>query len=181
MVDPVPTIPLRLFLMFLFVSGGLDKVLRHRQLQESISSYRIMPARFVGFAPAAFTAAEWIVGVGMLMSFVHDGVRLWPSGAAALILGLYGMGIAVNLRRGRFDLDCGCSWTHPRVPLSMWHLVRIGPLISGALVLSLPELDRKIYWWEQAGVSCAVACAGMLYLCVEALLANRAVSTVSRA
>lgn len=97
------------------VGAGLAKLRNPRQFGSQIATYSIVPSsgsRFLGF-----TLPPYEVFVGLAM------IALVPIAAllSAVAFACFAGAIAVNLRRGRSDLICGCfgargvrriSWSH---------------------------------------------------------------------
>ena len=94
---------------------------RHRRLLGGVvANYRLLPDALVGAVAAMLPWAEIAVGLGLLLS-------PFGSGRAAMLVGgvlllIFGWAMAVNLRRGRGFIDCGCGHAALRQPLN-WLLV----------------------------------------------------------
>jgi hypothetical protein len=84
---------------------------------------------------------------------------------------IYATAIAVNLARGRRDLDCGCAGPNDRRPIAAWMVWRnagIAVLLSAVL---LPWSDRSIVLTDGVTVGFGTACCALVYLCLDRLLA----------
>lgn len=114
-----------------FVVAGVSK-LRHRDLLPGvIANYRLLPEAAVAPAALLLPIAELLVGAALIA-----GESLFaPLSAIALLL-IFAAAMAVNLRRGRSHIDCGCGRSHLRQPLS-WALVVRNVALAAAL---LPRL-----------------------------------------
>lgn len=108
--------------------------LRHRQLLPGvIANYRLLPDALVTPAAILLPVAELAIGVALLA-----GSRpLAPVAAIALLL-VFAGAIAVNIRRGRTQIDCGCGHDGLRQGLH-WPLVVRNVVLAGALALRLPD------------------------------------------
>jgi len=75
------------------------------------------------------------------------------------LLVLYSSAIAINLVRGRRDIECGCGGAATHVPLSGWLLARNAALMATALaVCAAPHaLALAAASWPAALASLAVA------------------------
>jgi len=83
----------------------------------------------------------------------------------------YGAGIAINLARGRRDLDCGCAGPNDRRPIAAWMIWRnVGIAILLSAVL-LPWSDRVFELTDGVTVGFGTACCALVYLCLDRLLA----------
>ena len=114
-----------------FVLAGLAK-LRHRELLTGvIANYRLLPSWLVGPAAMLLPPVELALGIALLLG-AH---WLAALGAMALLL-VFAAAMAVNIRRGRSQIDCGCGRSQLRQPLS-WLLVARNALLAALL---LPRL-----------------------------------------
>ena len=75
------------------------------------------------------------------------------------LLVLYSAAIAINLLRGRRDIECGCGGAATHVPLSGWLLARNAALMATALAVhAAPQaLALAAASWPAALASLAVA------------------------
>jgi hypothetical protein len=105
-----------------FLAGGVARLglagifaysawhaLRNADLQAAaIGGYDLLPARFVRAAARAFP----------LLNLVAAVLLVAPRGAAdgailgAALLAVYAAAMAINVRRGRTRIDCGCGGAH---------------------------------------------------------------------
>lgn len=152
----------------LFLIAAIHKLRDLRRFSEVFAAYRLLPgpmplARRV--APAV-PALELAAAVGLLF----DNLRvpaLWIGIALMLI---YGAGIAINLARGRRDLDCGCAGPYDRRPIAAWMIWRnigIAIVLAGAL---LPWSERPLVLTDAVTVGFGTACCALVYLCLDRLL-----------
>ena len=120
----------------IFLAAGLTK-LRHRALLPGvIANYRLLPVALI--APVAVTLpwVEMAVGVTMIA-----GIRPVPQLAGAALLLAFAGGMAVNIRRGRTHIDCGCGLSTLRQPLGRAMVARN---LALAALLLLPALGASI-------------------------------------
>src|SRR2546425_10159919 len=104
-MDPVIDFTLRTALALLcFVAAG-HKLRDRDRFRATLAEYRLLPAGLVPLAAALVVAVE-VAAAGALLV---PGARAAGLVAAAALLVLYGAAIAINLARGRRDIDCGCA------------------------------------------------------------------------
>lgn len=134
-----------------FAEAGLAK-LRHRAIVRGvIANYRILPDILI--APVAVTL-PWIelsLGLGLIVSGIVGGALSWLAlPAAALLIG-FALAMAINIRRGRSHVDCGCGRSqlrqtlHPALVLRnlvlagliALHVTTPGPADAIAVILAL--------------------------------------------
>src|SRR6266853_6692263 len=139
MIDPAIGALLAGAFALLFASAAFNKLHSLQRFAEVFRAYRLLPdavARLSWLAPAL----ELTVGVGLLARRSRAGA----SAAGAALLVAYAAAIAINLRRGRRDLACGCGGPHERRPIAAWMVWR-NILISLALAVALePWASRPL-------------------------------------
>lgn len=112
----------------------------------TVANYRIVPAAAGSTVAAAVLAAEIVVVAGLVL----PASRAAAAGLAAFLLVMFTVAIAVNLRRGRRTIDCGCfrglirerlGWSHVARNLLLlaaaFQVATIGPQPAGPLDLAL--------------------------------------------
>lgn len=120
----------RTCLGLVFVTAALQKLRHLSMLEGVVANYRLLPPELSRWVARLLPWAEFGVG-GWLLS------GLAPSSSAAagsLLLLAFAAAMAVNLRRGRTDIDCGCGGSILRQRLS-WALV--GRNLALALAASM--------------------------------------------
>lgn len=114
-----------------FVQAALAK-LRHRELLTGVvANYRLLPAAMIGPVAMLLPPVELLLGIALLLG----GHWLAATGAMTLLL-LFAAAMAINIGRGRSQIDCGCGRSQLRQPLS-WLLVGRNLALSAVL---LPRL-----------------------------------------
>lgn len=169
-LDPVLDLALRAGLALLFASGALAKLRDLRGFADAVAGYRLLPAALAAPAAAAFVAAELALAAALFVPALRVSASL---GVAGVLL-LYGFAIAVNLARGRRDIDCGCGGLSGRQTLSEALVLRNALLASAALASALPVAPRALGWLDALTVFGAVASASLLYAAANGLLARPA-------
>jgi len=166
-VDPVLLATLRAALALLLGAAALHKLRDRASFAAVLAEYRVLPG-------AALHVGVWLVpaleaGVAVAL------VLLGPSGpaAAALLLALYGGAIALNLARGRRELDCGCLGPSLRQPISGSLVGRNALLVAAALACLLPAAPRALVWLDAATIAAATACLGLFWHGAHRVLALR--------
>jgi hypothetical protein len=130
----------------------------------SLAAYRLLPQTLVAPAARLLPVVEAALGAGILVPATRPAALLLLAG---LVL-VYGAAMAVNLLRGRQDIDCGCGGaTHP---LS-WGLVARNIVLAVAAVLaSRPTLERSMDWIDALTLVLGVLAFYALYLMADELL-----------
>ena len=135
----------RTMLALVFLQGCAVKVGDPARLAGTIADYRLLPAGLARPAAWLLLAAEAVTGA-LLLAACAAPARLAPQAAAiaAMLLALFVTAMAINLRRGRRHISCGC---HARpTPLS-WRQVwfNVGLLLAVPLAaLKTAPLDALL-------------------------------------
>lgn len=164
-LDPALGLALRGGLALLLGSAAWHKLRDLGAFRAALAGYRLLPEPLIGVAAVLLVAAELATAGALLVS---------SSGgfAAAALLALYSLAIAVNLARGRREIDCGCFGPAARQPLSTALVVRNAALVALALACALPAAPRALVWIDALTVAAAIGFGALVHGSVNALLAN---------
>lgn len=117
----------RLALGLLFATAALAKLRKRRDFYAAVLAYQLLPPVWAMNMAVILPWAEAAIAIGLILDFNA------AFAAAAGLLLVYALAMAVNLARGRRDLDCACGGA-PQV-LSIWLVVRNIILAGAALAL----------------------------------------------
>jgi hypothetical protein len=152
----------------IFAASGALKFYDLETFRGAVINYRLIPqwlaTPFAWIAPLIESAAA----LGLLLSPIR------ASAAAVLIvlLGVFTGAIAINLARGRTDIDCGCFGPALRQRLSWWLLLRNGALFALLALALLPVGARPLDFLDLTTVAMAAATVVVLYTAANYLIAN---------
>lgn len=164
MMDPTIHVLIAVGLAVLFGAGAVHKVRAPAIFVATLGDYRVLPPRLLTVAAVLVIALELALAIGLL----------WPATRAvsgvvgASLLLVYAAAIAINLRRGRRDLDCGC--TLQRRPIGAWMVTRNSVLATAALMLVIPISNRTIQSADAATIVAALCVIMLLYAATDLLL-----------
>lgn len=156
------------FLALLFARAAIHKVFDFTAFTGFVADYRLVPDAMVRPLAALVAAAE----VAVVLALILPGGQAAGALLAAALLLAYAGGMAVNLRRGRDRIECGCGGA-PQ-PLG-WLLVGRNLVLAAiagaaaAVPLSIPGLAGTLVV-TLGGLTCFAA-----YLLADQILANAAV------
>jgi len=159
MIDPVIALSVALGLALLFLTAAWHKAVEHGRFGATLRAYGLLPSWLVSPASWFLPAAEAVIACG----FVYPTTRQAAAFTAVPLLASYTAAIAVNLVRGRRDIDCGCFASSARVPLSSWLIVRNFALIGAACVLVVPVRTRSFLWIDVVTIVTAVISLALLW------------------
>ena len=152
----------------IFATSGALKFYDLESFRGAVTNYRLIPewmaTPFAWITPVIECAAA----LGLLLSPIR------ASGALVLIalLAVFTGAIAINLARGRTDIDCGCFGPALRQRLSAWLLLRNGVLFVLLAFALMPAGARPMDFLDFATVAMAAATVVVLYAAANYLIAN---------
>jgi hypothetical protein len=164
-------------LALVFAQAAWHKLRDLRAFALAVAAYELMPAPLAPLAAAQLLVAELSLVGMLLLPAARPGAAL----AALSLLALYSAAIAVNLARGRRDIDCGCTGPALRQPLSGWLLARNAALGALALCAALPAAARGLAAVDALPIAGGSAAFFALTLAANQLAANAPASQALRA
>jgi hypothetical protein len=167
MLDPAIGALLAGLFALLFAAAAAQKLRAPAHFAEVFAAYRLLPpaaARLALLVPVL----EGLVAGGLLVAPTRRGAAC----AGALLLAVYAAAIAINLRRGRLDLACGCGGANERSPIAPWMVARNLLLAVALLLLVRPWLSRPWSAADALTVVGGVAVAALLYASLDRLLSR---------
>jgi Methylamine utilisation protein MauE len=165
-LDPVAAKTISLGAALLFGSAALHKLRAPREFAATLAAYELIPRALVNTAASLLFTAESMVAVGLMRpSFVRAASLL-----GAVLLLAYAISIAINLMRGRRDLDCGCSALGGRRPVAPWMVARNLIVAVAMLLLLAPNATRALTAIDLLTIGACLVTGTMLYLSIDLLL-----------
>jgi hypothetical protein len=159
MIDPVVSVSLRCLLAVLFATAAWHKASDSRRFTATLDAYRLLPPWLGGAAARALPVAEVVVAISLLLPLYR-----WAALGAVAMLILYSVAIAINLARGRREIDCGCFGPAAGVPLSGGLVARNVLLIGASALVALPVSTRLLVWVDAFSIIVAVAVTALLWI-----------------
>ena len=166
MIDPAIGTLLTGAFALLFASAAVHKARAPAHFAQVLRAYRVLPASLD--VSWGVPVLELAVAAALLLPAARTVAAL--SGAALLLV--YALAMALNLKRGRRDLDCGCGGAHERRPIGAWMVWRNVGLAGLLGVLCLPWDVRSLQAVDFLTVGAGVAVAALLYMSADRLLAR---------
>ena len=175
MIDPLTVLVLSTSLALLFFTAAMHKLNSSARFRAQLAAYELVPSAILPGLARAIPVAEMAVVFLILVPIT----RPWAGVLATSLLASYSVAMAINLLRGRDDIDCGCGG-QPQM-LSYWLLLRNAALIVGCFLLVIPDTGRALVWADFILLTLMVAVLSCPYLLVEQLVRNQAFSRSGRA
>ena len=171
MLDPLVNQLIAISLGLLFLTASVHKLSGFATFSRQLREYRLLPESLVVPASAGIVIAELALGAGWLFwsgNFI-------VAAASVVLLGSYALAIAINIRRGRIHIDCGCTLgSENSPPLSSGLVIRNLVLIGAALVAALPTRPRELAVGDYTTLGAGILVLLLLYAATNQLLANHA-------
>lgn len=163
----VISIGLSLFLAWLFVTAGMHKFKASDYYRELMSSYFDSLSVSRPMVAAVGCAELFVAALLLLPQSRTVGLLL-----AALILSFYAAMMAVQIKRGRDDIACGCAGPASMLTVSPALVLRnLLCAILAVVACFLPEFSTPVFssYTLAAGIAVFVV---VLYICSDQLIAN---------
>jgi len=163
-LDPVFGMLLLGAFALLFGSASLHKWRNLQRFDEVFAAYGLVPPALRPLARGV-PLLESAIALGLLGSASR---RIACTGGALLLL-CYAAAMAVNLRRGRRDIACGCGGPDERRPIAPFMVWRNGLLALALGVTLAPWTTRSLQATDWATIAFGIAAAAAVYACVDRL------------
>jgi hypothetical protein len=127
-------------LALIFGASGAMKLRDLEMFQGSLANYQLAPMSMEKPIAYLLPIIECAAAAGLLMA----STGAMAASTVLALLTIFSGAIAINLARGRTNIDCGCFGPALRQELSGWLLLRNLFLMILAAVVILPESGRAI-------------------------------------
>lgn len=166
MIDPLIVLILSASIGLLYFMAARHKMAEPTRFKATLAAYQVLPAPLVPAVARGIPYLEMAIVFLILIPATREPAALT---AGALFL-IYAAAMAVNLGRGRTDIDCGCGG-QPQL-LSPWLLLRNLILAAASFVLLFPGSDRSLVWTDLFFLVLMTAVLALVYMMVEQLVRN---------
>lgn len=104
----------------------------------AIENYRLLPGAVAGTVAHLVPVAEAALALGLLA----PATRPWAAAGASLLFALFAAAVAVNLARGRSDIDCGCGGVARPLSVALaWQNAVTSAVLAGVAILPATSLS----------------------------------------
>lgn len=126
-------IAVRTLIALVCLTAAIGKMRHWAVFQGVVANYRLLPDALV--APFAYLLPpfEMLLGAALLFGLLSP----WTELTAAALLLVFAAAMAINLKRGRRHIDCGCFQSALKQSLS-WSLVVRNGVLALLLCTALP-------------------------------------------
>jgi len=164
-LDPVAGALIVAAFALLFASAAVQKLRDLGRFAEVFAAYAVLPPALGPGVAWAIPVLELSVALGLLSSRA----RPYASGIGMLLLLAYAAAMAVNLRRGRRDIACGCGSADDRRPIAAWMSWRNLALATLLGLAPQPWNARALGFTDALTIGFALAVTVVVYLCLDRL------------
>lgn len=171
LTDAVVAHALGAVLSVILLLGAWAKLRDLALFRASIEGYRLLPESMVAPAAIALALSELACGLAVLVAPESAGAALATTALLAVVTGA----VAINLMRGRRDVDCGCaglSGAGGGQHIS-WALVARNAVLLAALWLAHGgAATRDLVWVDYLSVAGSTLALLGLYVAANQLISN---------
>ena len=156
------------FAGLLLLLSALSKLRDVAEFERLLGAYEILPRSLLRAAAVVLPVLELALAGSLLVRFEP----LIAARAGAAMLVVFGLAIAINLARGRSQIDCGCHWGASEGGIARWMVVRNLLLALGlglSAVEAAPQPIGAAELWTIGSASLVFLC---LYHALPALMAT---------
>ncbi|WP_353143403.1 MauE/DoxX family redox-associated membrane protein [Paracoccus sp. (in: a-proteobacteria)] len=132
--EPLILWTLRSFLAALFATAAISKLTGIEEFYGVVRNFRLLPDGLSRAVAMVLPVVELAVAVALLV----PALALPAAVAAAVLMAVFGLAIAINVLRGRTQIDCGCFRNGMKQRIS-WLIVGRNAVLTG-LALALVAL-----------------------------------------
>jgi hypothetical protein len=165
MLEPVFSWILALGCALLLARAAAHKFQQRRELVAIVANYRIVPAAWAGIVAVAVVFCE----ISAALLLVYPATRSLGAIVAASLFMTYAGAIALNLKRGRTHIDCGCVGPSQRRSIGGWMVWRNGLLTLAAALSATPVAARPLVAFDALTICGGVAVLALLYAAFDQL------------
>jgi hypothetical protein len=154
-------------LALVFARSAAHKLTEFSFFSTTLGEYRVLPKALVGPAAIALALAE---ALAIVFLIIPD-TRAIGAMLAAGLLALYALAMTLNLRRGRFRIDCGCGGPGQMIS---WSLVARNSVLTA--LAAFVSLNTGSFDTIQAGtlaVFAGVLLCWLLLAIFDQIIGNR--------
>jgi methylamine utilization protein MauE len=166
MLDPAIGLLLAAAIALLFAGASAHKLRDLKRFDEIFSAYGLL----TGVARLRLSWSVPVLELAVAGGLLFDESRPYAAAVGIVLLLTYAAAIAVNLKRGRRDLACGCGGPDERRPIAPWMVWRNILLALGLAGTFAPWTTRPLNLTDAVTVVFGLLTLALIYLCVDQLM-----------
>lgn len=161
-LDPVLQWTFALTLALVFCSAAVSKSLAWAEFEGVVQNFRVLPNPLVRIVAWGLPPLESVIGLMVLF----PATREFAASIMLLLLLAFGSAIAINIVRGRTNIDCGCFRSALKQNLSWWLVLRNAVLAIFAVLCTSFVSTREMSWADNFVVVMAALALFIVYMSV---------------
>lgn len=161
-IDPVLQWTFALTLALVFGSAAVSKSLAWAEFEGVVQNFGVLPNRVVPMVSWVLPPLELVLA--SLILFPET--RAFAALLMMLLLIVFAAAIAINVQRGRTDIDCGCFRSSLKQNLSWWMVLRNAVLTLFAWFCTASITPRELSWADNFIVVMAALVLFIVYMSV---------------
>lgn len=172
LLDPVVARAVSATLSVILLTSAWQKLRDPSLFQANIENYRLLPEGLTWAAAILLPLWELAAGVSLLFGSTRTVAALLTIGLLLLVTAA----VALNLLRGRTEIDCGCGSLGGHVgdqTLSWGLTIRNAALAVAALATLREDSARALFWIDYLSVVGGTLGLLGLYVTANQLMANQ--------
>lgn len=168
MIDPVLSRACGAAISIILLVGAWQKLRDLERFEAALANYRLLPEFGTRVVARSLVLLEAAAGATLLW----EPTRSHGTVMATALLVIVTAAVAINLIRGRRDIDCGCGGLSGDPSLSWGLVARNGLLLAAVLIGSQDGTQRPLVWMDDLSVGAATLALLGLYVAANQLMAN---------
>ena len=168
-IDPIFLTLICYCFALLFGLAGAHKLSNRSETQTLIDAYNLVPAPLLAPASLLVPILELAIGAGLMFGATRSIAVI----AGGVLLIAYGAAMAINLYRGKRDLDCGCSFGDRAQKISPPLVYRNALLATLIFMAAMPVSNRETGMMDAFIIAVSLIAASILYAAANTLIENQ--------
>ncbi len=156
LAQPIVAICIKTFLVLLFSTAAVSKLRSPDEFFGMVRNFRLMPEGLARPVAYALPVVELATAAGIAIPASSAA----STAVAGMLLAAFGVAMAINVLRGRSQIDCGCFRNGLKQPLS-WAVVGRNAVLA---VAAFAAAATPTAWPGSAGFAVGLAAGGLAML-----------------
>jgi hypothetical protein len=152
----------------LFAVGAIHKLRDLALFAHVFAAYRMLPDSAARRLAWLIPCAELAIAAALALPMSRHAAVIGAIG----LLAAYAVGLALNLARGRRDLDCGCAAAGNRRSIAPWMVWRNLFLILCLGIAALPWSSRPLSAADVLTIAAGLMAIALLYAAIDRLFGD---------
>lgn len=166
LADPAFQWTVALLLAGMWATAAWSKLANRDAFRGILHNYRLLPEAVEAPTATLLPFVELAVALALLLPPLRG---IGGLASAALLL-LFAAAMAINIRRGRTDIDCGCFIGAVRQRIGWPLVIRNLVLAAASLALMREAGERALSWFDLFTIGAASAGLLLTYLALSRVL-----------